>query len=155
MDRHMNHDVRVETASPRGFAAVHARVPAGRVAAVFGGYLDQVYAAARAGAVAVDGQNIFLYRDGRDGEMDVAFGVGVAAPFTAAGAVRYTELPSGRVATTTHWGDYGRLGEAHGAVLSWCRAHGLALAGPRWEIYGHMGPGNDPPRTDVYYLLAV
>ena len=33
----------------------------------------------------------------------------------AAGPVRYTELPVGRVATATHWGDYGRLGETHAA----------------------------------------
>jgi effector-binding domain-containing protein len=78
----------------------------------------------------------------------------VAAPFEAAGAVRYANLPAGRVATTTHWGDYGRLGEAHAAVIAWCRAHGHALAGPRWEVYGHVSPNDAQPRTDVYYLLA-
>lgn len=145
--------VSVQTAPARGMAAVHARLAAARVPATFGTYLDQVYAAARAGAVTVDGQNIFLYRDGDNGELEVDFGVGVAAPFPATGAVRYTELPTGRVATATHLGDYGQLGRTHSAVIDWCRANGHALAGPRWEVYGHMGPDVEP-RTDVYWLLS-
>lgn len=149
-----SHTVSVRTARARGIAAVHARLAAERVPATFATYLDQVYAAARDGAVALDSQNIFLYRDGVEGEVEVEFGVGVAAPFRAAGPVQYAELPAGRVATAAHWGDYGRLGETHAAVTAWCRAHGLALAGPRWEVYGHWSPGDAQPRTDVCYLLA-
>jgi hypothetical protein len=145
--------VSLQSAPARGMAAVHARLPAARIPTTFGTYLDQVYAAARAGAVTVDGQNIFLYRDAGDGELEVDFGVGVAGPFPAAGAVRYTELPTGRVATATHLGDYGGLGRTHSAVIEWCRANGHALAGPRWEVYGHMSPGTEP-RTDVYWLVA-
>lgn len=145
--------VSVQTAQARGIAAVHARLAAKRVPSAFGTYLDQVYAAAREGAVVLDGQNIFLYRDGSDGELDIEFGVGVAGPFPASGAVRYAELPTGPVATATHWGDYGRLGETHHAVIAWCRAHGRSLAGPRWEVYGHWSP-DAQPRTDVYYLLS-
>jgi effector-binding domain-containing protein len=145
--------VSMQTAAARGMAAVHARLAPGRVPAAFANALDQVYATARNGAVRVDGQNIFLYRDGPDGDVDVEFGVGVAAPFQAAGAVRYVELPAGPVATAAHRGHYGRLGETHAAVTAWCREHGHALAGPRWEVYGHWNP-DAQPRTDVYYLLA-
>ena len=146
--------VSVQTAQARGIAAVHARLPAERIPAAFATYLDQVYAAARDGAVVLDGRNIFLYRDGPGGQMEVDFGVGVTAPFPAAGPVRYVELPAGRVATATHWGDYARLRETHAAVIAWCRAHGHALAGPRWEVYGHSTPNDVQPRTDVYFLLA-
>ena len=149
------HDVTLQQVPPRGIAAVHARVPAGRVAAVFGSYLDQVYAAARDGKVKLDGQNIFVYRDVAEtpGQLDVDFGVGVDAPFTAAGHVAYAVTPSGSVATTTHRGDYGALGAAHAAVIAWCRSHDVALAGPRWEVYGHWRDG-EVPRTDIYYLVA-
>ena len=146
--------VSVRNVERRGIAAVHARVPAARVAAVFAAHLDQVYAASRAGMVALDGQNVFLYGGDGGGEVDVHFGVGVTAPFAGAGAVRYTELPAGTVATATHLGDYGRLGETHAAIVAWCRSNGRALAGPRWEVYGHWSSGDAPPRTDVYYLLA-
>jgi hypothetical protein len=56
-----------------------------RIAAVpgrFGGFLDQVNDAARAGHVRLDGQNIFLYRPSTDGgtddEIDIDFGVAPA-----------------------------------------------------------------------------
>ncbi|HET6229026.1 MAG TPA: hypothetical protein VFE05_03040 [Longimicrobiaceae bacterium] len=148
-----SHTVSVHTARTRGIAAVHARLAAERVPAAFAAYLDQVYAAARDGAVALDGQNVFLYRDGSDGEVEVGFGVGVAAPFQAAGSVQYAELPAGQVATATHWGD-GRLGVTHAAVIAWCRAQGARARGPRWEVYGHWNPSGAQPRTDVYYLLV-
>jgi len=150
-----DYDVTLQQTSPRGIAAVQARVPAQRVAAQFRTYLDQVYAAGRAGTLQLDGQNIFVYRDveGTPDHLNVEFGVGVAAPFAAAGSVVYGVTPSGDVATTTHWGDYGALGDAHAAVVAWCRSHDLPLAGPRWEVYGHWREGAIP-RTDIYYLVA-
>jgi hypothetical protein len=148
--------VTLQIATPRAIAAVRARLPIGRVPALFADYLNQVYAASRGGAVRLDGQNVFVYRDvpGSGGEVDVEFGVGVAAPFAPVGAVTYSELPVGEVATTTHWGDYGRLGDAHKAVFTWSRAHRRELAGPRWEVYGHWTDDPAGRRTDVYYLLA-
>lgn len=149
------YDVTLQQASPRGIAAIHARVLASRVAAHFRTYLDQVYAAGRGSTLRLDGQNIFVYRDveGTPDHLDVEFGVGVSAPFAAAGSVVYGVTPSGRVATTTHWGDYSALGDAHAAVVAWCRNHDLSLAGPRWEVYGHWREGA-VPRTDIYYLVA-
>jgi effector-binding domain-containing protein len=134
-----------------------ARLPAADVPARFGAYLAEVYAAARRGAVSLDGQNVFVYRGGggRDGETEVAFGVGVSAPFAPVGPVRAVPLPVGPVAATTHWGDYAGLGAAHAAVVAWCEADGHAVAGTRWEIYGHWSADPAARRTDVYYLLAT
>jgi hypothetical protein len=130
-------------------------MPATQVGAQFRMYLDQVYAAGRDGMVTLDGQNIFVYRDanGATGHLDVEFGVGTKAPFAAAGNVAYALTPGGDVAATTHSGDYRALGDAHAALMAWCGTHQLALAGPRWEVYGHWREGITP-RTDVYYLLA-
>ena len=65
--------------------------------------------------------------------------------------------PAGPVATTTHYGPYGGLHEAHAAIRSWCARHGHALAGPQWEIYGHWTNewNHDPSKivTEVFYLL--
>jgi hypothetical protein len=114
-----------------------------------------VYAAARAGAVHLDGQNVFLYRRVADqpSELDVAFGVGVTAPFVAVGAIEPTPLPTGEVAMTTHQGSYAKLGAAHDAVTEWCRMHGRRLAGPSWEVYGHWTEDEARLRTEVFYLL--
>lgn len=154
MDTFADRPVTVHVAAPRAIAAVRALVPVDRVPVVFVKYLNQVYAAARDGAIQLDGQNVFVYRDGPAGEIDVEFGVGVTAPFSAAGPVTYSELPVGEVAATTHWGDYVGLGDAHNAVIAWARANGRAFAGPRWEVYGHWTDDRSRLRTDVYYLLA-
>ena len=111
-------------------AAVRARVSASRVAAQFRTYLDQVYAARGTGIPQLDGQNIFVYRDvdGKPGELEVEFGVGVAAPFAAAGGVVYVTTPSGSAATTTHWGNYAALGDAHAAVIAWVKGDRVGLS---------------------------
>jgi hypothetical protein len=151
-----DHAVRLEVAAPRGIAAVRAQLPVTAVPARFREYLDQVYAASRGGAIRLDGQNVFVYRGGAgpDGMAEVEFGVGVDGPFAAVGPVRYSALPVGEVAGTTHWGDYAGLGEAHAAVIGWCRAQGRELTGVRWEVYGHWSDDPARRRTDVYYLLG-
>lgn len=150
-----NYRVSLERSVPRTIAAVKARVPVLRVKSVFRDYLDQVYAAGLSGAVQLDGQNVFVYHSVPDqaGSADVAFGVGTTAPFEGVGNVQPVAVPVGEVATTTHWGEYSRLGAAHDAVLAWCRANGRRLTGTRWEVYGHWTDDPAQLRTDVYYLL--
>jgi len=147
--------VSVQRAAPRAIAAVRARMPVGQVPAKFTEHLNQVYAAAKNGAIHLDGQNIFVYRDavGFPGDVDVDFGVGALAPFAPVGRVTYTQLPVGDVAAATHWGDYAGIGGAHAAVVEWCRANNRKRTGTLWEVYGHWT--NDPARlrTDVYHLL--
>ena len=149
------YDLRELTALPRLVAGVRAQVPKGRVGQEFGRHLEQVYAAGRAGTVQLDGQNVFIYRGATGNMLAVDFCVGAKAPFAAAGAVTPLETPHGPVAMTTHVGDYGRLGEAHAAILDRCRAQGRTLAGPSWEVYGHWDPDPAKLRTEVYYLLAA
>ena len=148
------HVVSVHVAAPRSFAAVRARLPIGRVPTSFATYLNQVYAAARGGGIPLDGQNIFVYRRAEGDEVDVDFGVGVTERFTSTGTVTCAELPTGEVATTTHWGNYTGLGDAHGAVIAWCRAHKREITGTRWEIYGHWTDDPSQLRTDIFYLLG-
>jgi effector-binding domain-containing protein len=142
--------VTLMTCAPRTVAAVHARVPVGGVGHAFRPHLDQVYEAARAGTVQLDGQNVFIYRcvAERPNELDVAFGVGITAPFSGVGNVRPTELPAGEVATATHWGSY-----AHQAITDWCEMNGRRTTGTSWEVYGHWTDDDKSLRTDVFYLL--
>jgi effector-binding domain-containing protein len=146
--------VSVQTVPARPIAAVRARVPLGQVSASFKQYLDQVYAA-RATGIQLDGQNIFVNRTvrGPAGVIDAEFGVGAKAPFPPVGSVVYTQVPSGEVATVTHWGDYAKLSDAHAAVTSWCRANGRTLSGTSWEVYGHWTGNPADQRTDIFYLL--
>jgi hypothetical protein len=148
-----SYDVREVLVPPRPVAGVRAVVPRGRVGQEFGRHLDQVYAAARAGAVQLDGQNIFIYRSATAEELTVDFCVGVTAPFSATGAVVPLETPHGLAAVTTHRGDYARMGDANAAIAAWCRANDRRRAGPSWEVYGHWHDDPALLRTDVYYLL--
>ena len=147
------YDVREMTVAPRPVAGVRAQVPRGGVGKAFGRYLEQVYAAARAGALTLDGQNIFIYRAATADRLTVDFCVGVTAPFTAVGAVVPLETPHGVAAMTTHQGDYGRLDEANAVIIEWCRANDRLRAGPSWEVYGHWHADPAQLRTEVFYLL--
>ena len=150
---HATYDIHEVTVAARPVAGVRAQVPRGRVGQEFGRHLDQVYAAARTGAVHLDGQNIFIYRAATAAELTVDFCVGVTAPFAAVGPVVPLETPHGVAAMTTHVGDYGRLGEANAAIVAWCHANHRTLAGPSWEVYGHWNADPAQLRTEVYYLL--
>ena len=150
---HAPYEVREVIVAARPVAGVHAQVPRGRVAQEFGRHLDQVYAAARTGALNLDGQNIFIYRAASADELTVDFCVGTTASFDPVGAVLPLETPSGVAAMVTHHGEYGRLREAHAAVLAWCHANDRRRAGPSWEVYGHWNAGPAKLRTEVYYLL--
>ena len=147
------YEVHEVTVAARPVAGVRAQVARGRVAQEFGRHLDQVYAATRVGAVALDGQNIFIYRAATTEELTVDFCVGVTAPFAAVGVVVPLETPNGVAAMTTHYGDYGLLGDANAAIAEWCRANDRSRAGPSWEVYGHWHDDPAQRRTDVYYLL--
>jgi len=151
----MPYQVREVSVAARQVAGVRAQVARGRVAQEFGRHLDQVYAAARAGALKHDGQNIFIYRAAAKDTLTVDFCVGITEPFAAVGPVLPLETPHGIAAMTTHVGDYGRLGEANAAILAWCRATHRRLAGPSWEVYGHWHENPALLRTDVYYLLQA
>lgn len=152
---HAPYEVCEVNVAARPVAGVRAQVPRGRVGQVFGRYLDQVYAAARAGALKLDGQNVFIYRAASAEEMTVDFCVGTTASFEPVGAVLPLETPSGAAAMVTHHGDYGRLGEANAAILEWCRVNHRKRAGPSWEVYGHWHADPAELRTEVYYLLQA
>ena len=149
----MTYSISVQRVTSRPLAVVRERLAIRDVPSRFRPLLDQVYAAKKGGAIALDGQNVFVYHAGPSGTAEVEFGVGTATPFVAIGRVQYSETPAGDVATTTHWGDYAGLGVAHDAVVAWCRAERHSLAGVSWEVYGHWDDDPSKRRVDIYQLL--
>lgn len=155
----MSHPVRLEKLDSRPLAVVRRRARSAELSKIVPEACGTVWGVIRALQVQGAGCNVAVYRDCRDGQIDVEVGIEMDGPFSGHGDVVASATPAGLVATATHYGPYGRLHEAHEAILAWCRAQGHTLAGPSWEVYGHWKDewNSDPGkiRTDVFYLLVA
>jgi effector-binding domain-containing protein len=147
--------VRLEQHGGQPLAVVRRRARPHELSKIVPEACGTVWGVIRAQQVSGAGRHVALYWDD---QINLEVGVELEAPFAGHGDVIGSATPAGRVATTTHFGPYGQLGNAHEAICQWCASNGYKLAGPRWEIYGHwVDEWNSDPskiRTDVYYLLA-
>lgn len=153
----MHPHVQVEVVSPRLLAAVRREVAAGRVREAWRPALDQVWAFLRTQpGLRTDGHNVFLYqRPARGGDpVSADFGVEVTREFAPSGEVRPVTTPGGEAAVVRHVGPYDGLSRAHGAIQSWSRESGRALAGTSWEVYGDWNEDPAMLETLVIYRLA-
>lgn len=102
------------------------------------------------------GRNVAVYWDS---VIRVEAGVELLGAFTEEADVIRSSTPAGLVASVTHFGPYGTLGQAHDIVRGWCKANSHRLLGPRWEMYGHWQSAwdADPSRieTEVAYLVTA
>jgi effector-binding domain-containing protein len=150
----MGYDVRLEQVGSHPLAVVKRRASLQELKKVVPEACGLVWGVIRSQKIAGAGRHVAIYWDG---QINLDVGVELEAPFAGHGEVIGSATPSGTVATTTHFGPYGRLHEAHQAIRDWCAKNGYGFAGPNWEIYGHWIDewNNDPSkiRTDVFYLL--
>jgi effector-binding domain-containing protein len=119
--------------------------------------LGEVWQFLRANNIYSTGHNVGIYTiadasGGADPLMDATFGVEIHEVIPASDRIVAVSTPAGRVASTVHWGDYARLGDAHAAVQAWCRANGHRTT-TCWEVYGDWFDDWSKVRTDVFYLL--
>jgi effector-binding domain-containing protein len=152
----MGYDVRLEQLSSRPLAVVRRRASSHDLAKVVPAACGTVWSVVGAQKALGPGRHVAIYWDC---QINLEVGVEVNAPFSGQGEVVGSATPAGAVATTAHFGPYGRLHEAHEAIRQWCANHAYPLAGPNWEIYGHWTDecNSDPTkiRTDVFYLLKA
>src|SRR5262249_59170062 len=123
--------------------------------AMWGPMLDKVWSFLRGGAPAglyKQGHNIMLYKDDVP---NVEVGVQVSGSFAPAGPVVASALPGGLVATATHTGPLGKVGDTHLAVRQWSTANAYQLAGPHWEIYGDPDPSTGGVERDHLWSLCA
>jgi effector-binding domain-containing protein len=114
----------------------------------------EVWSFIRSAKLPRPGRHTALYLDA--GLVEV--GAEVSERFTGNERVHCSQLPAGCVVTTTHFGPYARLGDAHSEIRRWCAEQGHRLSSICWEIYGHWDESwnTDPSkiRTDVFHLLV-
>ena len=149
----IHYQVEIEHSEPAYTAVIRSRVRPEELSKFVPAACGEVWSFIRSAGLPKPGRHIALYLGG--GQVEV--GAEIGERFTGNDRVHCSQLPAGRVATATHFGPYGRLGEAHASIRQWCAQHGHRLSSVSWEIYGHWQESwnADPSqiRTDVFYLL--
>lgn len=152
----MKYNIRFEPPGSRPLAVVRRRAGSGQLSRVVQEACGTVWSTLRAQKITGAGRHVAVYLDS---QINLEVGVELDAPFAGCGEVIPSGTPPGPVASTTHYGPYGRLNEAHEAIRQWCAENGHRPAGPNWEVYGHWIDewNRDPTKItpDVYYLLDV
>jgi effector-binding domain-containing protein len=135
-------------------AVIRERVRPQELARFVPAACGEVWSFVRAAGLPRAGRHVAFYLDAQ-GTIEV--GAEVSESFVGNERVHCSQLPAGPVATTVHFGPYGRLSEAHAAVREWCTRHGHRCSGISWEIFGHWeeswNTDSSKIRTDVFYLL--
>ena len=152
----MEYDVRLEQLSSRPLAVVRRRAARPELSRIVPDACGTVWSVVRSQQITGAGRHVAVYLDD---QINLEVGVELNTPFAGSGEVVGSVTPPGPVATTTHFGPYGLLHEAHEAIRLWCGKNGYTFAGPNWEIYGHWEEewNNDPSKisTEIYYLLVA
>ena len=149
----MAYEIKLTKAEAILTAVIRSRVQPSELSKFVPAACGEVWSFVRSAGLPRPGRHVALYLDA--GFVEV--GAEVSEKFTGNDRVQCSQLPAGRVVTTTHFGLYARLGDAHSEVRQWCAAHGHRLSSKCWEIYGHWDESwNAEPskiRTDVFHLL--
>lgn len=100
------------------------------------------------------GRAFTLWRPPVDGMLDMEPGVIVSRLFESKGEVVASALPAGRAAHFQLVGPYDGLPRAWAALLDWCAAQKVKLAGANWKIYSDCDDDLSKAETSLYALLA-
>src|SRR5437899_6203158 len=101
-------------------AVIRSRVPSSELSKFVPAACGEVWSFIRSAGLPRPGRHVALYL----GAGLVEVGAEVSERFTGNDRVHCSQLPAGRVVTTTHFGPYQRLGEAHSQIRQWCAEHG-------------------------------
>jgi len=149
----MPYQIKLTNAEAILTAVIRSRVQPKELSKFVPAACGEVWLFIRSAHLARPGRHTALYLDA--GLVEV--GAEVSERFVGNDRVHCSQLPAGRVVTTTHLGPYARLGDAHSEIRRWCAEHGHRLSSICWEIYGHWDESwsTDPSkiRTDVFHLL--
>jgi len=152
----MKYEIKSFIAKAEFIAAVHARVPRGRVGQYFGASLDKVWQFLRRNpGLRTDGHNFFLYHHvGCDAQfLSIDFGVQVVRSFEQQQDVCCVTTPAGEAVMALHRGSYDKLPAAHTAIHDWCRDNNRIIGDFSWEVYGDWNNDTSKLETTVVYLL--
>src|SRR3954468_19338465 len=119
----MHYQMKLTNAEAIPTAVIRSRVQPKELSKFIPAACGEVWSFIRSVRLPRPGRHVALYLD--SGLVEV--GAEVSERFAGNGRVYCSQLPAGRAVTTTHFGSYTRLGEAHSEVRQWCAAHGYRL----------------------------
>ena len=134
----MQYQIQLTNAEATPTAVIRERVPAKQLSKFVPAACGEVWSFIRSAGLPRPGRHVALYLEG--GLVEV--GAEVSEPFTGNDRIHYSQLPAGRVVTTTHFGPYQRLGEAHSLIRQWCATMSIgspALAGRYTDTGSRVG----------------
>src|SRR3989442_15953347 len=117
----MDYQIKLTQSERITTAVIRSRVPAKELAQLVPAVCGEVWSFIRSAGLPRPGRHVALYLDAQ-GAVEV--GAEVSERFVGNDRVHCSQLPAGRVVTTTHFGPYARLGEAHSEIRQWCADHG-------------------------------
>lgn len=145
------------------YVAIRQRVtiPFGEV---IGPIMGQLFGSLNAQAIQATGPVFFKHNIVAMPDLDMDFGVPVAAAVVASAPLVSGVLPAGRYAEVTYWGHYDNLIEVNAILIGWARQTGLVwdvTEGPdgdhfaaRMEIYPN-GPDDEPDPNKWETTVAI
>jgi effector-binding domain-containing protein len=149
----MPYQIKLTNAEAIPTAVIRSRVQPKGLSKFVPAACGEVWSFIRSAGLPRPGRHVALYLDA--GLVEV--GAEVSERFAGNDRVHCSQLPAGHVVTTTHFGPYAHLGEAHSEIGRWCAEHGHRLSSICWEVYGHWEESwnADPSkiRTDIFHLL--
>jgi effector-binding domain-containing protein len=127
----------------RPAAIIRLTIPRAEIRNVMGPGIAELMTAVSAQGIAPAGP-VFSHHLRMDPDtFDFEIGVPVAAPISAAGRVKPSQLPAATVARTVYHGAYEGLGAAWGEFIAWIAAEGHTPGPDLWECYV-AGPESSP-----------
>ena len=116
-------------------AVVRHVIPRAEIQKVMGPSIGEVMATLAAQGMAPAGPVFSHHLRMHPDTFDFEVGVPVWSPFTEAGRVTASHLPSGKIARTIYTGPYEGLAVAWGEFEEWIAAEGHECAASLWECY--------------------
>lgn len=128
-----------------------------QLGAIMGPLFGEVYGHIQASGQRPSGMPFSIYHsmDGKTVELECC--LPIASPLPGTDRINSGELPTGTMATVTHFGPYEDLGKTWSALMDWMKSERLEGAGAPWEVYV-TDPGAEPDqskwRTDIFFPVC-
>jgi len=152
----MDYSITKKEIPPQPVLVVRRRVKPSEIAATLAAEFHRIFLHAQKTGAVMAGQPLTRYVEWGPGLVTIEPGLPITAPGSGEGDIAADTLPGGLAATTTHFGAYDKLTEAHAAVQVWIEAQGLSPRGAPWEIYV-TDPGDYPDpkdwKTEIFWPL--